>query len=123
MEHSVLIVDDNPSNLKLLRVLLVSEGYRVETAPSAEIALEWLKDSIPSLILTDLQMPGMDGLELIRRIKANPSMASVPVVAVTAYAMFGDEEKAKNAGCDAYVAKPVDTRTLPKLLSRLISAA
>ena len=123
MEHSVLIVDDNPSNLKLLRVLLVSEGYRVETAPSAEIALEWLKDSIPSLILTDLQMPGMDGLELIRRIKANPSMASVPVVAVTAYAMFGDEEKAKNAGCDAYVSKPVDTRTLPKLLSRLISAA
>jgi CheY-like chemotaxis protein len=116
----ILIVDDNPSNLKLMRVLLSGEGYEVRTAHNAEEALGSLPSFHPALILMDIQMPGMDGLELTRRIKADPNTSAVPVVAITAYAMSGDEARAKEAGCDAYVTKPIDTRALPKLISNLI---
>ena len=116
----ILIVDDNPSNLKLLRVLLSGEGYEVRTALHAEEALTALESFKPALILMDIQMPGMDGLELTRRIKAQPATAAIPVIALTAYAMSGDEAKAKAAGCDAYVTKPIDTRTLPALIAKLI---
>ena len=117
----LLIVDDNPSNLKLLRVLLTGEGFEVRTANNAEEALASLLTFHPELILTDIQMPGMDGLELARRLKSNPSTKAIPVVAITAYAMSGDEAKARQAGCDAYVAKPIDTRTLPGLLNGLLT--
>ena len=116
----LLIVDDNPSNLKLLRVLLSGEGYEVRTALNAEEALNALKSFLPSLILMDIQMPGMDGLALTRLIKAAPATRAVPVVALTAYAMSGDEAKAKEAGCDAFVSKPIDTRTLPALIAKLM---
>jgi CheY-like chemotaxis protein len=117
---SVLIVDDNPSNLKLLRVLLNGEGYEVRSASSAAMALEALKGELPSLILADIQMPEMDGLEMTRRIKSDPRTKKIPIVAVTAYAMSGDEARAKEAGCDAYITKPIDTRTLPGILSKLV---
>ena len=116
----ILIVDDNSSNLKLLRVLLSGEGYDVRTALSAAEALATLAAFKPALILMDIQMPGMDGLELTRRLKADAATAAIPVVALTAYAMAGDEAKAKEAGCDAYVAKPIDTRSLPLLIANLI---
>ncbi len=118
----VLIVDDNPANLKLLRVLLSGEGYTVRTASTAEEAQALLKEFQPQLILMDIQLPGMDGLELTRRLKEDPSTGGILVVAITAYAMSGDEDKAKAAGCDAYVAKPVDTRALPLLLRKLLDA-
>ena len=105
-EDPILIVDDNPLNLKLARVLLRSEGYRVETAVDAEEALRVLETFSPRLILMDLQLPGMDGLELTRRLKADPARRHIVVVALTAYAMKGDEEKARAAGCDHYVTKP-----------------
>jgi CheY-like chemotaxis protein len=113
----ILIVDDNPVNLKLIRVLLSGEGYDVHTAADAEEALNSLKVFRPCLILMDLQLPGMDGLELTRRIKADPAMADTVIVALTAYAMKGDEEKALSAGCDGYITKPIDTRALPKLVA------
>jgi CheY-like chemotaxis protein len=116
----ILIVDDNPSNLKLLRVLLTGEGYEVRTALGATEALASLAQSLPALILMDIQMPGMDGLELTRHIKAQPGLASVPVVALTAYAMSGDDARARAAGCDAYVTKPIDTRALPALIAGFI---
>jgi two-component system, cell cycle response regulator DivK len=115
----IFIVDDNPGNLKLLRVLLSGEGFEVRTALSAGEALEGLKSFRPSLILTDIQMPGMDGLEFVRLLKAAPDTRTIPVVAITAYAMSGDESRAWNAGCDAYVTKPIDTRSLPGLLRAL----
>ena len=118
----VLIVDDNPANLKLLRVLLSGEGYTVRTASTAEEAQALLKEFQPQLILMDIQLPCMDGLELTRRLKEDPSTGGILVVAITAYAMSGDEDKAKAAGCDAYVAKPVDTRALPLLLRKLLDA-
>jgi two-component system, cell cycle response regulator DivK len=113
----ILIVDDNPVNLKLIRVLLSMEGYDVRTAADAEEALNALKVFRPHLILMDLQLPGMDGLELTRRIKADPAMPDTVIVALTAYAMKGDEEKALSAGCDGYITKPIDTRALPKLVT------
>src|SRR5215813_3893283 len=110
-EH-ILIVDDTPVNLKLTRILLVNEGYQVLTAASAEEALELLRDHRPELVLADIQLPGMDGLEMTRRIKQNPSTSGITVVALTAFAMMGDEQKALDAGCDGYITKPIDTHTL-----------
>jgi len=112
----VLVVDDNSQNLKLVRVLLRTEGYDVRTAVDAEAALGELEAFMPRLILMDLQLPGMDGLELTRRLKADPARCNISIIAVTAYAMKGDEEKARAAGCDAYVAKPIDIETLPRMV-------
>jgi CheY-like chemotaxis protein len=109
----ILIVDDNPANLKLARVLLAGEGYDVRTAGDAAEALAVLETFRPRLILMDLQMPGMDGFELTRRLKSAPANRDVIILALTAYAMKGDEEKAREAGCDGYISKPIDTRSFP----------
>jgi two-component system cell cycle response regulator DivK len=114
----VVIVDDNPINLKLLRVVLAGAGYAVRTAQDAEDALALLQDFHPRLILMDLQLPGMDGLELTRMLKAAPETCDIVIIAVTSYAMKGDRERALAAGCDDYVTKPVDTRELPRLVNR-----
>jgi CheY-like chemotaxis protein len=116
-------VDDNMANLKLSRVLLTSEGYRVRTARHADEALEVLREFRPRVILMDVQLPGMDGLELTRRLKADPMMRGIAILAMTAYAMKGDEEKALAAGCDGYVSKPIDTRRLASLIERSLARA
>ncbi len=113
----VLIVDDNLVNLKLARVLLQAEGYDVRTATDAEEAMAAIETFRPRLVLMDLQLPGMDGFELTRKLKADPRTRDTVVLAVTAYAMKGDEGRALDAGCDAYVAKPIDTRKLPALVA------
>lgn len=118
--EGVLIVDDNPTNLKLARVVLRGEGYDVRTATDAEDALEVLKTFRPRLILMDVQLPGMDGLELTRRLRGDPATAGTIVIALTAYAMKGDEERVLAAGCDGYVAKPIDTRTLPAVIAEYL---
>jgi two-component system cell cycle response regulator DivK len=115
--ESILVVDDNPANLKLARVLLASEGYEVRTAGDAEEALEVLTAFSPRLILMDLQLPGMDGLALTRQLKKDPKTRDIVIVALTAYGMKGDEERARAAGCDGYVVKPIDTRTLPGVVA------
>ncbi len=117
----ILIVDDNAANLKLARVLLQAEGYEVRAAANAEEALAVLKGYRPRLILMDIQMPGMDGLELTRRLKADPSLSHVVILALTSYAMKGDEEKAMAAGCDGYFAKPIDTRRLPAQIAEFLA--
>jgi CheY-like chemotaxis protein len=110
-----MVVDDHPTNLKLVSDVLAFEGHRVLKAVDAEAALELLLHSttLPDLVLLDIALPGMDGLTLTRRLKADPRTASVRVVAVTAFAMVGDDVKALEAGCDGYIAKPIDTRALP----------
>lgn len=119
----ILIVDDNPANLKLARLLLTAEGHDARTAPDAEQALKLLETFTPKLILMDIQLPGMDGLELTRRLKASPATRRIVIVALTAYAMRGDEEKARAAGCDGYIAKPIDVNALPAAIARYIAAA
>jgi two-component system cell cycle response regulator DivK len=108
----ILVVDDTPVNLKLTRVLLVNEGYKVLTAASAEEAIELLRSFRPDLVLADIQLPGMDGLELTRRIKQDENTRDIAVVALTAFATKGDQQKAIDAGCDGYITKPIDTRLL-----------
>jgi CheY-like chemotaxis protein len=108
----ILIVDDTPINLKLIRLLLAHEGYETRLAASAEEALEAIADFHPRLVLADVQLPGMDGLELARRIKRDERTRDISVVALTAFAGPDDEQMALDAGCDAYIAKPIDTRTL-----------
>jgi CheY-like chemotaxis protein len=121
--ESILIVDDNPQNLKLARILLTGEGYDVRTAIDAEHALEVLGSFNPRLILMDLQLPGMDGLTLTRQLKSDPARAAIIIVALTAYAMKGDREKALAAGCDGYVTKPIDTDALPKTVAQCLKKA
>jgi CheY-like chemotaxis protein len=118
MTEPVLIVDDNPTNLKLVAYLVRAHGYDVHTANDATTALAAIRTVRPRLILMDLQLPGIDGLELTRRLKADPATAGIVIVAVTAYAMKGDLERALAAGCDDYVTKPIDTRALPALIAK-----
>lgn len=119
--NSILIVDDSPQNLKLARVLLTSQGFEVKTAVDAEDALKVLDSFAPRLILMDIQLPGMDGLELTRRLRLDPARRDIIIVALTAYAMMGDEEKAMAAGCDGYITKPIDTNALPKVVADYLS--
>jgi CheY-like chemotaxis protein len=119
-EKTILIVDDNPVNLKLIRILLAGEGYDVHTATDAEDALRVLQDLRPQMILMDIQLPGIDGLELTRRLKADPMTRDITILGLTAYAMKGDEQKILAAGCDGYIAKPIDTRTLPAVIQRYL---
>lgn len=113
---SLLIVDDNPENLKLILMLLATCGHELVTATDAIQALAVIERQRPDLILLDLQLPGMDGLELTRRLRANEQTRSIPIVAVTAYAMKGDEDKARDAGCNNYLVKPIDKRLLREVV-------
>lgn len=108
---SILIVDDSISNLKLAKFLLRQEGFDVTTAENAEEALTDLAKHIPALILMDIQLPGMDGLELTRHLRQDDSLRDVPIVAFTASAIKGDEEIAQAAGCHGYITKPINTRS------------
>jgi CheY-like chemotaxis protein len=117
----VLIVDDNAANLKLARVVLVAGGYLVRTAQDADEALSALETFRPRLILMDIQLPGIDGLELTRKLKSDPERAGIAIVALTAYAMKGDEEKALAAGCDGYLTKPIDPDTLAEVVARYVA--
>ena len=107
----ILVVDDNPDNLELVRIVLECAGDDVRTAEDATQAMEALGSWHPDLILIDIQLPGIDGLELTRRLRANPAWRDISIVALTAYAMSRDEENARAAGCDGYITKPIDTRT------------
>lgn len=116
----MLVVDDNPTNLKLIRILLAEEGYQVRTAADAEEALRVLETFRPRMILMDLQLPGMDGLALTRKLKADPATKDILILAISAYAMKGDEQRIFAAGCDGYVTKPIDTRVLPDTVAGLL---
>lgn len=109
----VLIVDDHAPNLKLTRLVLEVAGFEVRTAADAAATRATLASFTPELILMDLQMPGVDGFTLTRELKADPATAGIHIVAVTAYAMKGDEQKARAAGCDGYLTKPIDVERLP----------
>ena len=119
----ILIVDDNPLNLKLAAAVLESDGYLVRKAPSAEAALERIREPLPDLILMDVRLPGMDGLALARALKADATTQEIPIVVLTAFAMKEDEQRAREAGCDGYLSKPIDTRTLSAQVAEFIKAS
>lgn len=119
---SVLIVDDDPQNLELARNLLVHHGYDVHTAVTAEQVLQIIQAASPRLILLDLQLPGLDGFALTRQLKADPGTRHIIIVGVTDHALKGVERRAQEAGCDGYVAKPLDTRALPAQLAAYLAS-
>jgi CheY-like chemotaxis protein len=120
-EEPILVVDDNPANLELLSWVLRARGYTVHTATDGEAMAVVLQTVRPRLILMDIQLPGASGLELTRRLKSAPETQDIPIVAVTASAMKGDERRILAAGCDAYVAKPIDVRALRQLIAELLA--
>jgi two-component system cell cycle response regulator DivK len=106
----ILVIEDNPANMKLAIFLLESAGHAVVAATDAEAGLMLARDEQPELILMDIQLPGMDGLEAIGLLKRGETTSTIPVIALTALAMKGDEERIRAAGCDGYIAKPIRYR-------------
>lgn len=111
-KKSILIVEDNVSNMRLAKLLLSKCNYDIAEAEDAEKALTLLENYLPDLILMDIQLPGMDGLQLTKMLKENKRTQEIKIIAVTAYSMECDREKAINAGCDGYISKPYDKRHL-----------
>ncbi|HUR68755.1 MAG TPA: response regulator [Candidatus Thermoplasmatota archaeon] len=112
----VLVVEDNLLNQKLTRTILKVNGFEVEVADSAEDALRLLDTLRPDIILTDIQMPGIDGVQFAKIVKARTDLAGIPVVALTAYAMRGDREHFLAQGLDGYISKPIDAQTFPEVV-------
>jgi CheY-like chemotaxis protein len=119
-QKTVLVVEDNEMNMKLVRTLLQLGRYQVLEAVDAETGIELAREHQPDLILMDIQLPGMDGLSATRVIKEDAAFKDIPVVALTSYAMQADEEKAMEAGCTGYLAKPIDTRSFLETVSQFL---
>lgn len=119
----ILYIEDNPLNMRLVRKLLRSMGYPMMEAMDGLTGLEMAKTDRPELILVDVNLPDIDGLEVTRRLKADPALADIPVVALTANAMHGDRERCLDAGCDAYLAKPVARLELQNTLRHFVLPA
>jgi two-component system cell cycle response regulator DivK len=120
LNEPVLIIDDNPLNLKLMKRLLEADQYQPLTAKNAEETMLLLERFRPRLILVDFQMPGVDGVELTKQLRTDPQNKEVIIVMVTSYDQKGEEEKARAAGCDAYIMKPIDTQALSGLIAELL---
>ena len=112
MTKRILVVEDQEDNRQILRDLLANAGYEMIVAADGVQALAQAEKHRPDLILMDIQLPVLDGYEATRRLKANPELKAIPIIVVTSYALSGDEDKARAAGCDAYVAKPFSPRAL-----------
>jgi len=121
MTHVILVVEDNEKNLKLVRDVLEYAGYDVRVARTAEDGITLAVKEPPDLVLMDLQLPGMDGMEALRRLRENPRTADIPVVAVTAQAMKQDRERVLDAGFNGYVEKPISVRAFPDQVRSFLS--
>jgi len=119
----VLVVEDNPLNLELATDLLEAAGFEVISAQTGEAGIKTAREAQPDLILMDLSLPGMDGIEATKALKADPQTSGIPIVAVTAHAMKGDEQKALAAGCEGYITKPIDTRMFPVQVTQHVQGA
>ena len=121
MPKKILIIEDNPQNMKVVQMALRPHGYTLLEATDGEKALEVVSNGArPDLIIMDIQLPKMNGLEVTRRLRQIPGFSHIPIIAVTAYAMRGDEEKIVEAGCDVYLPKPINTRELPRLVAEML---
>ena len=117
---TVLLVEDNPHNRKIFSGMLAHHGFRVLEAETGDKALERVAAELPDLILMDLSIPGIDGWECTRRIKSDPRSSAVPVIALTAHAMRGDEERARQAGCDGYLSKPISPKRVVEEVKKVL---
>jgi len=115
-----MIVEDNPQNMKLLELLLRSKSYILLKACDGEEALDMATREQPDLIVMDMQLPEMSGIEVTKRLRQMPKFSHTPIIALTAYAMRGDKERFLEAGCNAYISKPINTRELPVIIDRML---
>ena len=123
MTQRILVIEDTEDNRQILRDLLSSAGYEIIEAVDGESGVSMAAKELPDLILMDIQLPVIDGYEATRRLKADPATRHIPVVAVTSYALVGDEAKAREAGCDGYVAKPFSPRHLLETVREFLGHA
>lgn len=119
----ILVIDDHAMNIDLVEFVLTQAGYEVESANSAQQGFERIARRRPDLVLMDIQMPDVDGLEMTRQLKADEATRGIVIVAFTAYAMRGDEQRMKEAGCDGYLAKPVNVKTLAAQVAQWLGAS
>jgi CheY-like chemotaxis protein len=117
----ILLAEDNAQNSSVLQDYLQARGYQVVVARDGQEALDQMRDIVPAVILMDIQMPGMDGLEAIRHIRADEAQRQIPIIAMTALAMPGDRERCLAAGATAYLAKPVNLRTLATTIAEVLA--
>lgn len=120
MKEKILIVEDNPLNMRLIEMTLRTKGYELLEATDGEEALDIAIREKPDLILMDLNLPKMNGLEVTKRLRQMPAFSHTPIIAVTAHAMRGDKEKIIENGCDAYLPKPINTRQLPEVVAEML---
>lgn len=121
MTSTILYIEDNPLNMRLVRKLVKSFGFNMIEAMDGITGLDMVKSEHPDLVLVDVNLPGMDGLEIASTMKATPELASIPTIALTANAMHGDRERCLAAGCDAYIAKPIARQELFNTINRFLS--
>ncbi len=120
---AILIIEDNPLNMELARDLLEAHGYTVREATAALDGIQSVRDQRPDLVLMDIQLPGMDGLTATRILREDSALADLIIVALTAHAMKGDEQKVLEAGCNGYISKPIDTRQFPAQIAEFLQQA
>ena len=120
MTELILCVEDNPQNMRLVRKILTGAGYQVIEATDGLSALEIITDQHPDLVLLDINLPDIDGLEVTARVKANPTLSEIPLIALTANAMHGDRERCLAAGCSGYVPKPITKNELLTTVARFV---
>jgi len=122
MKEKILIVEDNPQSMRLIEMVLRAKGYTLVKAIDGEEALDVAVEERPDLIIMDIQLPKLNGLEVTKRLRETSAFSHIPIIAITAYAMKGDKEKAINAGCDAYLTKPINTRELPGVIAQMLQS-
>jgi two-component system cell cycle response regulator DivK len=120
--QTVLVIEDNKDNLKIVTYSLQRAGYTVRAAESGEEGLRMAVEEKPAFILMDINLPGMDGIETTKKIRASRSNGSIPIIAITSYAMTGDREKILTAGCNGYIEKPIDPITIVEQIHKIIEA-
>jgi len=120
MNEKILIVEDNPRNMRLITMTLRAKGYTLLEATDGEEALDMAVRERPDLIIMDIELPKINGLAVTRKLRKTPEFSHVPIIAVTAWAMKGDRERVIEAGCDAYLPKPINTRELPEVIAAML---
>lgn len=123
MTTQILVVEDTPANMKLLNMLLDNAGYRVLQADNANDGIALAREHLPDLILMDIQLPGMDGLTATRLLKEDAATCHIKIVALTAFAMKGDEDRMIAAGCDGYIAKPIQYKNFLAEVERILASS
>lgn len=120
MNEKILIVEDNLPNMRLIEMVLKDKGYTLFKATDGDEALEVVFKELPDLIIMDIQLPKLSGLEVTKKLRETPAFSHIPIIAITAYAMKGDKEGIIESGCDAYVSKPINTRELPGVIAEML---